>query len=96
MEIKTKYNVGDEVWYQTMVDGCPAVKSGIVTSIRIRSIDNKTLLIEFAVDFGSYLYETSVFPTAGQCMSAYANELGLHDLTSIREIRSKEAVKQKP
>ena len=69
MTIETKYNIGDEVWFQTLGVNYKAE----IINIRVDVFSNKEPIIHYILHSNGYLYERheeELFPTKEELLKS--------------------------
>lgn len=69
MEIRTKYNIGDEVWFQTLGINYKAK----VMEIRMRIFSDNDIIINYSLERSGYYYERNeddLFPTKEELLKS--------------------------
>lgn len=69
MEIITKYNIGDEVWFQTLGINYKAK----VMEIRMRIFSDNDIIINYSLERSGYYYERNedeLFPTKEELLKS--------------------------
>ena len=72
MEIKTTFNLGDEVWFIDGDGGYPHLYNGHVTNITIVSEDNRPI-VKYTLDGDDepFYVEGELYATAEECVELY-------------------------
>ena len=69
MTIETKYNIGDEVWFQTLGINYKAK----VMEIRMRIFSDNDIIINYSLERSGYYYERNedeLFPTKEELLKS--------------------------